>query len=132
MRHTSPRSLSCSLRFEGVLFTLLFSTLLSGCAAIGIRDSSLQVQIDPLPLLRGKPARAEVNAPMDADRVTGMVLVMGSPKLLFQKDTGKGVWYFYGTIPISPWVQPGTYTVRVLVDSAHEQTHYTEMKVDLK
>ena len=69
---------------------------------------------------------------MDADRVTGVVLVMGSPKLLFLKDTAKGIWYFFGTIPISPWVQPGTYTVRVLVDSSHEKTHYTEMKVDLK
>jgi hypothetical protein len=82
--------------------------------------------------LRGQPALAQVNAPMDAEKVTGVVVVMGSPRLIFQKDESKGLWYFYGTIPFSPWVQPGSYTVRVLVNSAHEEPHYTEMKVDLK
>jgi hypothetical protein len=75
---------------------------------------------------------AQINAPMDAENVTGVVLVMGSPRLSFRKDADKGLWYFYGTIPFSPWVQPGNYTVRVMVQSAHEQPHYTETKVDLK
>jgi hypothetical protein len=69
---------------------------------------------------------------MDAEKVTGTVLVMGSPQLLFKKDTSRGIWFFSGTIPFSPWVQPGAYTVRVVVNSAHEQPHYTEMQVDLK
>lgn len=113
------------------LFIFLLS-LISGCASIGIRDSTLQLQITPLPVLRGQPALAQINAPLGAEKVEGVILVMGSPRLDFRKDADKGIWYFYGTIPFSPWVKPGTYTVRVLVSSAHEEPHYTEMKVDLK
>jgi len=114
-------------------WALGFFLLSAGCATLGIRDSSLQLQITPLPVLRGQPARAEVNAPLDADKVTGTVLVMGSPELLFQKNVEKGTWYFYGTIPFSPWVQPGHYTVRVLVYLPREKRpRYTEMEVDLK
>jgi hypothetical protein len=105
---------------------------MTGCASVGIRDSSLQLQITPLPLMRGQRALAQVNAPMDAEKVTGIVVVTGSPRLIFNKDESKGLWYFYGTIPFSPWVQPGNYTVRVLVDLPHEPPHYAEMKVDLK
>jgi hypothetical protein len=115
--------------------TLLLSLSLLiplGCASIGIHDESLQLQLSPSPLLRGKPALARVNAPWDATKVTGTVLVMGSPELQFRKDEDKRIWYFYGTIPFSPWVKPGHYTVRVLVHSEHEQPHYTEMGVDLK
>jgi hypothetical protein len=113
-------------------FLFLFLILAGGCASIGIRDSSLQLQITPLPVHRGQTALAQVNAPMDAQSVTGTVLVMGSPQLLFRKDSSKGVWYFSGTIPFSPWVQPGNYTVRVIVYSGHEKPHYTETQVDLK
>ena len=115
-----------------IFWTLASLFVLAGCATVGIRDSSLQLQITPLPVLRGQPARAEVNAPLDAEKVTGTVLVMGSPELQFQKDPEKGIWYYYGTIPFSPWVQPGTYKVRVIVFLAHEKPHYTEMQVDLK
>ncbi len=103
-----------------------------GCASIGIRDSSLNLQITPLPVLRGKPALAKIDAPLDAEKVVGTVRVFGSPELIFQKDVDKGIWYFYGTIPFSPWVKPGSYQVRVVVSEAHGQPHYTEMKVDLK
>lgn len=82
--------------------------------------------------MRGQPALAQINAPTDAEKVTGRILVMGSPQLIFSKDAGKGLWYFYGTIPFSPWVLPGDYTVRVMVYEPHEQPHYTEMKVTLK
>ena len=75
---------------------------------------------------------AELTAPMDAEKVTGTVLVMGSPELIFRKNLKKNIWYFYGTIPFSPWVNPGNYTVRVIVYSSHEKPHYTETKVDLK
>ncbi len=112
--------------------SLVFLFLLTGCASIGLRDDSLQLQITPLPLLRGQPALAEVNAPLEAEKVIGTVLVMGSPELVFRKNAEKGIWYFYGAIPFSPWVQPGSYTVRVMVYSPHEKPHYTEMKVDLK
>jgi hypothetical protein len=106
---------------------------LSGCASInGIRDSSLRLEISPLPVLRGKPALAEVDAPLDAVKVTATVLVMGSPELDFRKDPRKGLWYFYGTIPFSPWVQPGTYKVRLMVFEARGKPRYMETRVDLK
>lgn len=113
-----------------LLLTLLI--LVTGCASIGIQDPSLQVKLSPLPLKRGKPAMAEVTAPMDAQKVTGTVLVMGSPELIFRKDKERGLWYFYGTIPFSPWVQPGHYKIRVMVFSEHEKPHYTEMEADLQ
>ena len=111
---------------------VLFLGALAGCASIGIRDSGLELRITPSPVLRGQPALAEVTAPMDAQKVVGTVLVMGSPELVFRKNVEKNIWYFYGTIPFSPWVNPGTYKVRVLVYSAHEKPHYTESQVDLK
>lgn len=113
-----------------LLSTLLLLTL--GCASIGIQDPTLQIKLSPLPLERGKPALAQVSAPMDAQKVVGTVLVMGSPELNFRKDADKGIWYFYGTIPFSPWVQPGHYKVRVMVFSEHEKPHYAETDADLK
>ena len=107
--------------------------LIAGCGSIGIRDAGLDLSISPLPVLRGKPALAEVNAPMEAEKVIGMVKTFGSPQLIFEKKEKKGIWYFYGVIPFSPWVKPGTYQVQVLVCMPHETVpHYTEMKVDLK
>ena len=113
---------------------LLFSVLLlTGCASLGVRDTDLNLQISPLPVMRGKPALAEVNAPMEAQKVIGMVKTFGSPQLIFEKKPSKGIWYFYGVIPFSPWVKPGTYQVQVLVYLPDEKVpHYTELKVDLK
>jgi hypothetical protein len=115
-----------------LVLTLLLLTLSAGCASVGIRDSSLELQIKPLPLERGKPALAQVNAPLDAEKVVGTVKTFGSPQLLFERDKKKGIWYFYGTIPFSPWVKPGSYMVQVLVYSGDSRPHYTEMKVELK
>ena len=105
---------------------------ISGCATLGIRDSSLELKITPQPLQRGQPALAEINAPLDAEKVLGTVLVFGSPQLEFRKDRKKGLWYFYGTIPFSPWVKPGTFKVRVIATLPNEKPHYMEMKVELK
>ncbi len=114
-------------------FILIFSILLlSGCATMGIKDPGLELQVSPLPVMRGKPALAQVNAPMDAEKVIGTVKVFGSPQLIFDKKPSKGVWYFYGVIPFSPWVKPGTYQVQVMVYLPHEKPHYTEMTVQLK
>jgi len=113
--------------------SILFLALLPlGCASIGVRDPSLQLQITPQPLLRGKPALAKVNASLDASTVTGTVLVAGSPELVFRKDEDEKLWYFYGTIPFSPWVKPGSYRVRVVVKGGLDQPHYTEMEVTIK
>ena len=114
------------------LFPLLLLAFATGCATIGIRDSALELQITPQPVLRGQPALAKINAPLDAERVTGTVLTFGSPQLEFRKDSQKGLWYFYGKIPFSPWVKPGTYQVRVIAYTPNEKPHYTEMKVELK
>jgi hypothetical protein len=114
--------------------TLLALTLvfLTGCATFGIRDQSLELQITPMPIYRGKPALAKINAPMEADKVVGVVETFGSPQLIFRKDKENELWYFKGTIPFSPWVKPGAYTVRVAYYEGQEKPHYTEMKVDLK
>ena len=115
-----------------IFSTALFLVLLAGCATFGIRDQSLELQITPLPIYRGQPAMAKINAPLDADKVVGVVETFGSPELIFRRNKEKGIWYFKGTIPFSPWVNPGTYTVRVAYYKDQDQPHYTEMKVDLK
>ncbi len=114
------------------LLFLLFLTLLTGCATFGIRDESLELQITPMPIYRGKPAIAKINAPLEADKVVGVVETFGSPELIFRKNENAGIWYFKGTIPFSPWVNPGTYTVRVAYYKGAAKPHYTEMKVELK
>jgi|SRR6185295_6809359 len=114
------------------IFAVGIISLAVGCATLGIKDSTLELKITPQPVLRGVAALAEINAPLNAEKVVGTVQVFGSPQLIFRKNTEKGIWYFYGTIPFSPWVKPGNYQVRVVVDLPHEQPHYTEMKVELK
>jgi hypothetical protein len=110
----------------------LLTVLLSGCATLGVRDDTLDLQISPMPVKRGQPARAEVIAPMDSVKVLGVVETFGSPTLVFAKDEKKGIWYFYGTIPFSPWVKPGPYKVRVSFYPLVGDPHYTEMKVTLQ
>ncbi|HET9869256.1 MAG TPA: hypothetical protein VFR02_01985 [bacterium] len=114
------------------LLFLLPALALGGCATLGVLDPSMDLKLTPQPVYRGKPALAEVNAPMDAVSVVGTVDVMGSPQLIFRKDEKRGEWYFYGTIPFSPWVNPGVYKVRVLASFATGPRHYTEMEVELK
>ena len=104
--------------------------LLAGCASPGRWDSDLSLDISPLPVHRGKPALARINAPLSAQKVLGTVETMGSPQLGFLK--GEKTWYFYGVIPFSPWVKPGVYKVRATVFFHEGDPHYTEMKVELK
>ena len=114
--------------------TLLFFYLifLAGCATFGVRDESLKLQIAPMPIYRGRSALAKINAPLEADKVVGVVETFGSPQLIFRKNKERGIWYFKGTIPFSPWVKPGAYKVRVAYYEGQDPPHYTEMKVDLK
>lgn len=113
-------------------FLVLTLLLLTGCATFGVRDQSLELQITPMPICRGKSALAKINAPMEADKVVGVVETFGSPQLVFRKDEENEIWYFKGTIPFSPWVKPGTYKVRVAYYEGQEKPHYTEMQVELK
>lgn len=115
-----------------LFLALLLIGMSAGCASIGIRDQGLELSLTPFPVERGKPALAKVNASLEAEKVTATVLVFGSPQLVFRKNEKENNWYFYGTIPFSPWVKPGSYQVRVLVYLPHEEPHYTEMKVELK
>lgn len=115
-----------------VILFFCFSVLFTGCAVTGILDPSYSLQIMPQPVYRGKPALAEVNIPLDAQQVVGTVDVMGSPQLIFRKNEQKGIWYFYGSIPFSPWVNPGVYQVRVTAVFDHGPSRYTEAKVELR
>ncbi len=115
-----------------LFFLLLLTGLFSGCASLGVRDDTMALQIKPMPVKRGQPALAKVQAPMDAVKVVGVVETFGSPTLVFAKDVDKNIWFFYGTIPFSPWVKPGTYKVRVSFYPAQGDPHYTEMKVELQ
>lgn len=117
------------MKIQAALLPLL---LLGGCASLGVKDDSLDLSIDPLPLQRGQPALAQLNAPLEAQRVIGTVKVFGSPQLSFARDEKKGLWYFYGTIPFSPWVKPGNYLVQVMVYLPHGSPHYTQRQVELK
>lgn len=127
-----PRRISVALPKIFLPLVLLVGSFVAGCATLGVKDASLELEITPQPVQRGKPALAKINVPLDADSVTGTVLVMGSPQIEFKKDPDHGVWYFYGTIPFSPWVKPGNYQVRVIARWIKGAPHYTEMKVDLK
>lgn len=118
------------MRFFPIFF-LLLTAYLSGCASLGLRDDSLDLRITPQPVKRGQPALAKVLAPMDSVKVVGVVETFGSPTLIFAKDEKKKIWYFYGTIPFSPWVKPGPYKVRVSAYPAGDP-HYTELKVELQ
>jgi hypothetical protein len=113
-------------------FLALSLVFLAGCATFGVRDENLELQITPLPIYRGQPATAKINAPLEADKVIGVVETFGSPQLIFRKDKKGGFWYFKGTIPFSPWVKPGNYTVRVAYYEGQDEPRYTEMKLDLK
>ncbi len=116
-----------------VLTVILASAgLLSSCASRMLRDSSLTLEVVPLPVLRGKQGKITVNAPMNAKEVIGKVRVAGSPDFIFVRDKKRSVWYFLGTIPFSPWIKPGEYTIRVIVKNPPEKDRYTEMKIELK
>lgn len=111
---------------------LVSAAILLSCASRMIRDDSLNIEVVPLPVERGKTGRVTIDAPLDAQEVLGVVRVAGSPKFIFAKDKKKGLWYFSGTIPFSPWITPGEYTLRIIVKSPPEKDRYAEMKVELK
>lgn len=112
--------------------SLLLFLALAACGGRGIRDDSLFLEIHPLPLRRGESALVRVNAPADADEVVGTVRVAGSPQLLFRWDEEVRLWYFHGVVPVSPWIRPGRYTVRVTVRREGQRDRYIEQEVELR
>jgi len=113
-------------------FLLLSAFLFIGCAGSLIRDDQLILEIQPQPLKRGEKALATINAPMDAVEVIGTIRVMGSPEAIFRKDAKRGRWYFFNTIPFSPWVKPGRYVLRAVVTLPEGKKRYTEIPVTLQ
>jgi len=112
--------------------SLLLLLPLIACSPRMVRDDSFRVTIQPEPVVRGKTGQVTIDAPMDASEVIGVVRVAGSPEFIFAKDAKKRLWYFSGTIPISPWVRPGTYTVRIIVKEPPAKPRYAEREVELK
>jgi len=110
----------------------VFTVWMAGCAGGPIRDDNMVLEIQPQPLKRGEKAMATVNAPLDAVEVVGVVRVFGSPEAVFRKDVKRKLWYFVGTIPFSPWVKPGHYTLRVVVTLPEGKKRYTETPVALQ
>lgn len=117
-----------------VFFRLGFfvSTLVLGCSAGAVYDSTFRIEIHPQPLERGKPGLVRVVAPLSAREVIGTVRVPGSPQLVFEKDEEKGYWYFYGTLPLSPWVRPGRYKVRATVYFDEGKPRYVEKEAEVR
>ena len=106
--------------------------VLPSCASRMIRDDSMDIEVQPLPVERGKPGYVTIDAPMDVKEVIGVVRVAGSPEFIFAKNKKKGCWYFSGTIPFSPWITPGEYTIRIIVKDPPEKDRYAEKKIELK
>jgi len=111
---------------------LVLSVWMAGCAGGPIRDDQMTMDVQPQPLKRGEKAMVIVNAPMDAVEVIGTVRVMGSPQAVFRKDMKAKKWYFFNTIPFSPWIKPGRYILRVVVTLPEGKKRYTETPVALQ
>jgi hypothetical protein len=97
-----------------------------------VRDDTLRITVQPEPVVRGRTGQVTIDAPMDAQEVIGTVRVTGSPEFVFAKDRKAGLWYFTGTIPFSPWVQPGKYVIRIVVKEPPAKPRYAEREMELK
>jgi hypothetical protein len=115
-----------------VVVILVLTVWMGGCAGGPILDNTMILEIQPQPLKRGEKAMATVNAPMDAVEVIGTVRVIGSPQAVFRKDSKQKNWYFIGTIPFSPWVKPGQYTLRAVAVLPEGKKIYTETPVKIQ
>jgi hypothetical protein len=111
---------------------LVYAIGSSGCAYFGVRDPNLRLQVRPYPPVRGKPALFTLNAPMQSQKVEGVLEIFTSPSFRFKKSRKKGYWYISDTIPVNPLVPAGTYKVRLSYVLPGQVPRYTEMKMDLK
>jgi hypothetical protein len=73
-----------------------------------------------------------LNAPMNADRVTGVLEIFTSPSFQFKKDRKKKYWYISEKIPETSLVPPGTYSVRVFYAYKNEDPHYMRTRLELR
>jgi hypothetical protein len=114
------------------LLALSLVWALVGCGAIGIRDSNLKLNVAPNPPVRGQKAMFTLNAPMNADRVTGVLEIFTNPSFQFKKDLKKKYWYISEKLPKTSLVPPGTYSVRVFYAYKNEDPHYMRTKLELR
>ncbi len=92
------------------LFGLIFT--ITGCATFGVNDPQLKLKVEPDPAVRGKKALFVLNAPMDADKVTGVLEIFTSPTLEFKKPEKEILVHLEQNSRNAP-VPPGTYWVRL-------------------
>lgn len=112
--------------------SILLGLALTGCGTLGINDPNLKLTVEPNPAVRGKWALFILNAPMDADKVTGVLEIFTSPSFAFKKNPRKKYWYISNKIPETALVPPGTYPVRLSYSTRNQKPHYMRMKLELK
>jgi hypothetical protein len=115
-----------------IFLVLILVLATTGCATFGLNDPSLKLTVDPNPAIRGKRALFVLNAPMNADKVTGVLEIFTSPSFKFKKDLKKKRWYISEKIPETDLVPPGRYSVRLSYQIKNQQPHFMRMKLELK
>ncbi len=114
------------------LLVFSLTLALAGCGTLGIKDSNLKLRVEPDPAVRGKKALFVLNAPMDADKVMGVLEIFTSPSFQFEKDLKKKYWFISNKIPETALVPPGIYSVRLFYSYKNHPPHYMRMKLQLK
>jgi len=112
------------------VFVLILAV--SGCGTLGMNDPQLKLTVEPNPAIRGQKALFILNAPMDAEKVTGVLEIFTSPSFAFKKNVKKKYWYISDKIPETALVPPGIYSVRLSYSTRNQTTHYMRMKLKLK
>ena len=105
---------------------------MTGCSTLGIKDPNLKIRVDPNPAIRGKRALFILNAPMDADKVTGVLEILFNPSFKFKKNLKKKYWYISEKIPKTSLVPAGNYSVRLSYAFKNKPPHYMRTRLELK
>ncbi len=132
----SPRERTFYLSVKGRVMRIFFIfgliLTLTGCATFGINDPQLKLKVEPDPAVRGKRALFVLNAPMDAEKVTGVLEIFTSPLFKFKKDLKKKYWFISNKIPETALVPPGIYWVRLSYSLGNQTPHFMRMQLRLK
>ncbi len=114
------------------LFAFGLILTLTGCATFGIHDPRLKLSVEPDPAVRGKRALFVLNAPMDADKVVGVLEIFTSPSFKFKRDVKKKYWFISNKIPETALVPRGIYWVRLSYSLGNQTPHYMRMQLRLQ
>jgi hypothetical protein len=109
-----------------------FFLVLAGCGTLGLKDPNLKLRVEPNPAVRGQHALFVLNAPMESEKVTGVLEIFTNPSFVFKKDLKKKYWFISEKIPETALVPPGTYSVRLSYALRGQTPHYMRMKLQLK